>query len=145
MYVGEVVTTYKRKKVVRMPNIKSSNDVSHFFRRLISPDVLEHHEEFWVAFLNRANEIIGYKLVSVGALTATIVDVRHILQSALGCNCSAMILMHNHPSGNLAPSSADDNLTERIKQASKLFDIDVVDHIILTHDYYYSYADEGKL
>lgn len=145
MFVGEVLVSYKRKKKIEEVKVITSKVAEDFFRKLIGEDVIEHHEEFWLAYLNRNNCIVGYMRLSIGGLSATIVDIRHLMQSALGCNCSAMILMHNHPSGNLNPSSSDDELTKKIKDACDIFSINLLDHVILTVDSYFSYADNGKI
>ena len=89
--------------------------------------------------------MLGYTLISEGGLTETPVDVRIILQAALLTNSVALILAHNHPSGNLKPSQLDIGLTQQIKEAAKLIKIAVVDHIILTREGYYSFSDEGLL
>ncbi len=103
------------------------------------------HEEFWVLFLNRANEEIKKSQIGVGGFTATMVDVRVILKQALECNATALILAHNHPSGNLTPSTADRELTQSIKEAADLMNISVLDHLIVSNHGYYSFADHGEL
>ena len=96
--------------------------------------------------LNQANKLIGYTTISEGGLTSTIVDVRVVMQTALVSNATAIILAHNHPSGNTRPSGQDDSLTRKIKSACELMDIRLLDHIIVTpYDSYYSYNDEGRL
>jgi DNA repair protein RadC len=96
-------------------------------------------------YLNTANEIIGFYEVSSGSVAGTIADIRLILAPALLCGASGIILGHNHPSGNLAPSKADIDLTKKIKDAAKLLNTDLLDHIILTETSYSSFADEGLL
>ena len=103
------------------------------------------HEEFWVIFLNNSKRVITKKQVSVGGVASTIVDVKIILKHAVECLATAMILVHNHPSSALRPSTQDDRQTEKLKAAAKLLDIDVVDHIIVGDSGYYSYAGEGRL
>ena len=91
-------------------------------------------------------DTIGYTTISEGGLTSTIVDVRVIIQTALVCNATSIILTHNHPSGNPRPSGHDDNLTKKIKSACELMDIRLLDHIIVTpYDSFFSYCDEGRL
>ena len=102
-------------------------------------------EEFWVLLLNRANRVIDTIKVSQGGTSATVVDVKLVMRSALQQLASAVILCHNHPSNNLNPSQADDRVTEKIKSAAALFDISVLDHIIVGEDGYFSYVDEGRL
>lgn len=103
------------------------------------------HEEFWVLFLDNAKRIIGKKCISSGGVTATVVDVKMILKEGIENLATALILAHNHPSGNLLPSRQDDELTMRVKKAGELVDISVVDHIIVGQKGFYSYANEGRL
>jgi DNA repair protein RadC len=103
------------------------------------------HEEFWILLLNRNNKIIRTELVGRGGVSGTVADVRLILKSAVEHLASSIVLSHNHPSGNLQPSKEDINLTQKVKQAATLFDIQVIDHIIVGDANYYSFADEGLL
>jgi len=106
---------------------------------------IDWREEMVMLCLNRANKVIAYYRVSVGGTSGTVCDPKIIFSVALNCLCSSIILCHNHPSGNLQPSEADNQITQKIKDAGKLLDIRVLDHIIITDDGYYSYADEGKI
>ncbi len=101
------------------------------------------HEVFAVLFLNRANRIRHFEIISSGGMTGTVADPRIILKKALEEEAVSIILCHNHPSGNLRPSRADEELTNKIRHAAKYFDIQVLDHIIVSTDGYYSFADEG--
>lgn len=103
------------------------------------------HEEVWVVYLNRANKPIRKDCVSRGGITGTVVDNRLILKNAIDLLATGMILFHNHPSGNLQPSEADKQITQRLAEASKLFDIQLLDHLIVASKGYYSFADEGLL
>ena len=103
------------------------------------------HEVFAVVFLNRANRIKHFEIISVGGMTGTVADPRIILKKALEEDAVSIILCHNHPSGNLRPSRADEEITTKIKNAAKYFDITVLDHIIVSTDGYYSFADEGGI
>ena len=103
------------------------------------------HEEFWAIYLNNAKRMISKIRISQGGVSATIVDPKIILRYAIENLATAIILVHNHPSGNLMPSREDDNQTERIAKAAKLFDIQLVDHLIVTAGNFYSYANEGRL
>lgn len=103
------------------------------------------HEKFCVIYLNQSNKVIFQEFVSSGGVTATIVDIRMILRSAIQHLATAIILGHNHPSGNLNPSNADKDLTKKIKEAAILMDIKVLDHIIVAEQHYFSFADEGIL
>ena len=102
-------------------------------------------EECWIMLLNQASKVIDTVRISRGGLASTQVDVRCILREALLKRATAFVLCHNHPSGNTRPSTADDQLTERVRQAAKLMQIRLLDHLILTDGHYYSYADEGRV
>ncbi len=103
------------------------------------------HEEFWLIFLNRANKVIKKQAISKGGVAGTVVDAKMIFKPAVENLASSVILCHNHPSGNRTPSQEDIALTRKIKEAGKLLDISVHDHIIIANDNYYSFADEGFL
>ncbi len=103
------------------------------------------HEEFWILLLNRANEVMRPVLISAGGVSGTVADPKIIFKQAIENLASAMILCHNHPSGNLTPSQADKDLTRKLKDAGRLLDIPVLDHIIFTDKAYLSFADEGIL
>lgn len=103
------------------------------------------HEELWIALLNRSNKVINKIKISQGGTSETSADLRIILKAAVETLASGIILCHNHPSGNLTPSIQDDTLTRKLKSASALLDISLLDHIIIADNKYYSYADEGKL
>lgn len=122
--------------------IQSSRDVYEY----VSP-MLEDlpHEEFWIVFLNNSNKIIKSVQLSKGGLTATIVDVRMLFHTALDCLATAIILVHNHPSGSLTPSTEDKNITRKINEAGKVLDIRLLDHVIVGQNGYLSFADEGIL
>ncbi len=124
------------------PLVTSSSSVARFlqarFRDL-------PHEIFAVVFLNRANKIIHFEIVSSGGITGTVADPRIILKKALEEEAVSLILCHNHPSGSLKPSRADEELTLKIKEASRFFDIKVLDHVIVSSEGYFSFADEGLI
>lgn len=101
------------------------------------------HEEFWVLFLNNSNKVISKSQLSKGGISGTIVDVRMVFRLALENGATALILCHNHPSGNLQPSDADRKITKKIKQAGDSLDVKVLDHLIITETNYYSFVDEG--
>lgn len=102
-------------------------------------------EEMWILLLNNANKVIKQILVSSGGITEVMVDIRLIMKEALEHYATGIILVHNHPSGNLKPSTEDDNLTYRIQQACKIFNISLLDHVIISDHDYFSYQDEDKL
>jgi DNA repair protein RadC len=122
--------------------ITKSEDIALYLRAKYE---YKQQEIFVVIFLNRANKIIHEEIVSAGGLTGTVADPRIILKKALEQEATALILCHNHPSGNLKPSKADELLTQKIKQAAALLDINVLDHIIVSQEGYFSFADEGML
>jgi len=103
------------------------------------------HEEFWVMLLNRANKVIDTKLVGRGGVSSTVVDSKVIFSFALESLASAIILAHNHPSGNLKPSNSDIRLTKKIVDAGKIMEVPVLDHIIFGDNDYFSFADEGLI
>ncbi len=122
--------------------IHSSGDANEIFYPIMC-DL--PYEEFWILLLSRSNSIICKQKISQGGISGTVTDVRLILKSAIDNMASGLILAHNHPSGNLKPSEQDIALTQKLKEAAKLMDINVLDHIIVTNSKYYSFADEGIL
>lgn len=120
--------------------IHSSKSVFEYMQPLIG-DL--SHEEFWVLLLNNSNKIIGKIQLSKGGLTATVVDVRLLFKQVIEQLATAIVLVHNHPSGQLAPSEADRLITEKIKRAGEVLDVKLLDHVIVTEHTYYSFADEG--
>jgi DNA repair protein RadC len=133
----------RRRKIAEKPvskSIKSSGDIFNIFNDILS-DI--NHEEFWIVLLNRSNKIIKKYKLSYGGLTGTVIDVRLIIKEAILQLSSGIILIHNHPSGNLQASESDKEITEKIKKAAKYFDINVLDHLIIGNNGYYSFADEG--
>lgn len=106
---------------------------------------MEFREECYMLLLNRANQVLGWFRVSEGGVAGTILDPRLIFGIALKCNAVGVILAHNHPSGNLKPSGADISQTKRLVEGGKLLEISVLDHLILTSEGYYSFADEGAM
>ena len=119
---------------------------SHSVFEIMQPTVGElGHEEFWILYLNNNNKIIEQFQVSKGGITGTLVDVRITLKKALELGATAIILVHNHPSGSLKASEADKQLTQKLKRAAESLDIKVLDHIIVTEKSYLSFADEGML
>lgn len=127
-------------EVPENPKIMSSRDAYRLFKQKLS-DL--PHEEFHVLYLNRANKVIKSESISKGGVSGTVVDIRLIIKPGIECLASGIILGHNHPSGNLKPSQADIDLTKKTQQASKLMDIDVLDHLIIGDQEYFSFKDEG--
>jgi len=122
--------------------VTTSHDIAGYLQSTLKD---YRHEVFGVIFLNRANKIKHFEIVSEGGITGTIADPRIILRKALDEDAVSIVLCHNHPSGSLKPSRADEELTLKIKEAAKYFDIRVLDHIIVSELGYYSFADEGIL
>ncbi len=122
--------------------IRSSKDAHLLFYPLLC-DL--HHEELWIALISQAGKVTEKVKISQGGTSETTADLRLILRSAINSLASGIILCHNHPSGNIVPSPQDDSLTRRLQNAAKLMDIKLLDHIIISDNKYYSYADEGRI
>ena len=122
--------------------IRNSKDIANYFKAQLQ---YKNHEVFVAIFLNQASKILHSEVLSEGGITGTVVDPRVLLRKALEYNAVNIILCHNHPSGNLKPSQADKDLTYKISEAAKFFDIDVNDHIIVSNEGYYSFADDGLI
>ncbi len=129
-------------KILPKSTITNSADIANYLQIKLK-DL--RHEVFAVFFLNRANKINHFEIISEGGITGTVADPRIILKKALEEDAVSIILCHNHPSGNLKPSKADEELTLKIKSAAKYFDITVLDHLIVSDGGYFSFADEGIL
>ncbi len=125
--------------------LTDATSVSDFIRRTIGINEVELQEQFIVLYLSQSNHVIGYYKHSKGSINATVADIRIILGTALKCASIAMIVAHNHPSGNLKPSAADEGLTKQLKEAAALHNIKLLDHLIITKDNYLSFATEGLL
>lgn len=132
----------RHQLTVKKDIIKSSRDIAEFLRAKL---VHKAQEIFAILLLNRANRVITMETVSEGGITGTVVDIRIILKKAVLHDAVSIVLCHNHPSGNLQPSKADELITHKIKEAAALFDIGLLDHIIVSVDGYFSFADEGRL
>ena len=128
-----------------MPCIHSPQDAIELLRSVWDEDKIQLHEEFVVLLLNTRKRCLGWSKISLGGSTSTIVDPATIFQVALLSNATSIILAHNHPSGNIGPSSADKNITQRIKKVGEMLGINVVDHFILTANAYFSFKEENIL
>jgi DNA repair protein RadC len=141
----EIEIVYRNKvRMADMEKVCGSRDVYEVLQRIWSPKI-DHIEEFIVLCLNRANRVLGWARVSQGGLSGTVADPKVIFQVALKSNSCSIIIAHNHPSGNLNPSEADIQLTRKLKDAGVLLDLPVLDHLIISSEGYYSFADEGLL
>lgn len=145
--VCDVKLTYNTKvKSSERAVVKDSNSAySLLIGHVYDPETIQHREYMKLILLNRAHKVLGIAHISEGGLDSTSADIRIIMQAAILGNASAMILSHNHPSGNKQPSNQDDLLTEKVNKATKLFGIQLLDHIIATDSEYYSYSDEGRI
>jgi DNA repair protein RadC len=146
--VSEIDFVYKRKsdvKVSQRPVITSSLDCFQILKYYWDCGKLELVEEFKVLFLNRSNRVLYLLTASSGGITGTVADPRIILAIALKVAACSLILAHNHPSGSVKPSQSDEQLTSKISTAAQYLDIRVLDHLIVTSETYYSFADEGLL
>ena len=140
----EITLTYKtgeQKKV----KITSADDSNKLFRELYDFDTIELNEKSIVLFLNQANNTIGWLLLATGGISGCVIDPRLVLATALKCNATGIIISHNHPSGKVDPSEDDKKLTSKIKDACDIMMIRFIDHIIITVDSFYSFANEGTL
>ncbi len=131
-----------QEKAIELPQFKSSRTVYEFLRSLFGDSTTE---EAWLLTLNQANKLINYYQISKGGFTATVIDIRSILKQALYDNATAIIIAHNHPSGNTEPSEEDKKLTQKLKTAAEHLEIRFLDHLIITQYNYYSFADEGTI
>lgn len=126
-----------------LPVLRDSRAMRNFIFPVFE-DFVEHYEEFHIILLNHGMRVLGHCPIGKGGLNSCVADARLVLQAAILSNASAVVLVHNHPSGALVPSNADRNLTRNLSQALQLVNIKVVDHIILTRDSYFSFADFGE-
>lgn len=143
--VAELTIRYSTNvKPSERPKIERSSDAEDILRPYFQ-EFIEYREAFYILILNRAHKVLAAHQISMGGISGTVVDIRMIFQAALMCNGSSVILAHNHPSGNKQLSDADRTLTKRLVEAGKVMDISVIDHLILTVDDYFSFADEGMI
>lgn len=138
----ELKITLHREQVKKI-KVQHSSDAVEFFKEIW--EGIDIYESVFVMYLNRANNTIGWYKASQGGITGTVCDPRLIMKKALDCLATSIILCHNHPSENLNPSKADEELTQKIKEACNFFDIKLLDHLIIATNGYYSFTDEGIL
>jgi DNA repair protein RadC len=135
----------RRRRGEEAQKITKITDSASVFE-LLQPKLGDlQHEEFWIVFLNNSNKVLQASQLSKGGITGTLVDVRLVMRQALEIGAVALILVHNHPSGTLKPSTSDKQITQKLKTAAEALDIKVLDHLIITQKDYYSFADEGIL
>ena len=142
--VSEIKVAYSTSNTPKV-KIKSGEDAYNVLLASWNLDTIELQEEFKILLLNRANEVLGVYPLSRGGITGTVVDQRLIFAVALKCNATGIIMCHNHPSGKLLPSEADITLTKSIGKCADLLEINLIDHLIITKNDYYSFSNEGKL
>lgn len=145
VFYKQVDLVEKEIKKANVEKLNNSRSVANFLRTYAFENNVETYEQFYVIYLDRALNVVGLHHVSKGGIVGTVADIKLISEAALKVLASSVILSHNHPSGNLTPSQADINLTKNTKEALKTFEIAVVDHIIITKDSHYSFADESML
>lgn len=132
----------KSSEILNKTKVESSKDVFQLFQAKLGHIP---HEEFWALYLNRSNKIIDQLRISQGGIAGTVADVRIIMKHAIEKLASSIIIIHNHPSGNKTPSISDKEITDKLKNAGKTIDVNVLDHLIITESGYYSFADEGLM
>ncbi|WP_121965722.1 JAB domain-containing protein [Myroides sp. N17-2] len=146
LIASEVELIYKSKvKASQRPHITSSYSAYQVALTAWDSNKIELLEQFKVIMLSNNNKVLGVLDASTGGITGTIVDLRIIFSALLKANAVGFLIVHNHPSGSLVPSEADRQVTRKIKEASKILDINLLDHLIITEESYYSFADEGTL
>jgi len=144
MKIAEIKVSYTAN-IQDKPRIRSSQDAYDIFLDSWDKDIIELQEEVRILLLNRSNKVLGVYHLSKGGTANTVVDNKLIFSVALKCHASGIIIAHNHPSQNLSPSEADIQTTKKIKRGCECLDILLFDHLIITKDGYYSFADEGLL
>jgi DNA repair protein RadC len=143
MKVNEVSVNYEKNFLGKIMN---SNDVVNYCRSIPEMDNrIEYQEVFVAVYLDNGHNIMCHQVISIGSINATVVDLRIIFSTALKTLSNSIVVCHNHPSGKLIPSTADTKLNEMIKKAGELFDIKLIDSLIITRNGYYSFADQGML
>jgi DNA repair protein RadC len=144
--VPKIQLSYSLKtKSSQLPKISCAQDAYNILLTNWNTSTLEFVEQFKVILLNRANKVIGVFKLSTGGTVGTIAEPKLVFASCILANASGLILAHNHPSGNLKPSQADIALTKKLREAGKILEIQVLDHLIVTSEGYYSFADEGLI
>ena len=144
MEIAEIQVSYSNSNKYTI-KIRSSKDSYDVIINSWNADTLQLQEEFKVILLNRSNTVLGIYPLSRGGVSGTIIDMKLLFSVALKCISSSMIIVHNHPSGSLTPSTTDINCTHRIKEVCKLLDITLLDHIIIAKNGYFSFCDEGRI
>lgn len=142
--VSEIQVSYSAN-IIGKEKVSNSKDLFNIVHNQWNIDTIEMYEEVKILLLNRANKVLGIYALSKGGLSSSVVDIRIILSIALKALASSIILIHNHPSGNLKPSKSDIDITKKLKSACELLDIVLLDHLIVTKGDYFSFADDGLI
>jgi DNA repair protein RadC len=142
--IAEISISYTPSRY-KQAKIQSTEDAYNVMKDFFAPDTIALQEQFVVMYLNACHNVLGIYTASKGGITGTIADIRLILGVALKTASTAIVIAHNHPSGNLQPSKADETLTQKLKNAAGLLDVNLLDHLIISDAGYYSFADEGKM
>lgn len=140
----ELISLVREKTNYKRAKLRTSENAADYARQFFSDD-LTIYESFFMIMLNNSNNTTGYVKISQGGIVGTLVDVRIVSKYAIESLAVGVILVHNHPSGTLKPSQADIQITKKIKDALALHDTKVIDHIILTENHYFSFADENMI
>jgi DNA repair protein RadC len=143
--VFELTVRYERKKMQRVKVVKSGDAVEFIRENVYEKGTIEYTEQFWLLMCDRNNQIFCFKKISEGGQAGTVCDPKIIFQTVLLSHASSIICCHNHPSGQLQPSEHDIRLTKNLVQSGKLLEIRMLDHVIVTSESHYSFADEGML
>lgn len=143
--VFELQVSFFRRSDTRI-KLSSAEAVATYAKSFIYREgSIQYVEQFYVLLLDRKNQLYAFKQISSGGVSATFTDPKLIFQTALLCHATQIILVHNHPSGNIQPSNNDLQMTKRLKELGELLELSVLDHVIVTEESYYSFADEGRL
>ena len=141
---AEIEIHYKRPLFDTMTHIKCADDVNQFIKEFVNNNQIDFKEFFWVLPLSNGNRVLGISEIAVGSSCGVSVSVKEVCQLALLTSSVHIIVIHNHPSGVLTPSKADQNITTKIKNALALFDVTLLDHLIISSESFYSFADNGE-
>jgi DNA repair protein RadC len=144
MEVAEIKVSYSNTNLERI-KVTNSQILYSLVLKQWNLDLIEFQEEVKIILLNRAQIVLGIYKLSKGGVSGTVVDIKIILGIALKCNASNIVIVHNHPSGSLEPSQPDKLITQRLKEASKILDLNLLDHLIIAKEGYYSFSDNGIL
>lgn len=144
--VAQIELVYRSKvKASERPKVNSSKDIAELLKSMWDENKIDFVEQFKVLLLNRANRVLGIVEIGSGSATGVVADLKLVLAAAILANACNIVVTHNHPSGSTRPSRADEQLTSKLKEAARWHDINVMDHVIVTSEEYYSFADEGLL